>query len=132
MSKWVLAAILLIRAHFSASYLVPLDEEAQRTFLGLLKWAWPWAYGDHGLLGKLSQQPSGFPLAGFLIAVTSGGLLFLAALAVLHWWLPFGWWRPLAIAGAVLQLALMVSFLGPTKLIPMALDASILFMSLVR
>ncbi len=130
MSKWILGITLLIGAHFSISYLVPLDAEAQKTFLGSLRWGWPWAYGDHGLLGRLSQQPSGFPIAGFFIAVTSGTMLCLAALAVLHWWVPFGWWRPLAIMGAALQLVLMALFLGPTKLIPMSLDAYILYLTL--
>jgi len=53
--KWALGIMLLVGVHFSASYLVPLDEEVQETFLGLLKVAWSWAYGDHGLLGKLSE-----------------------------------------------------------------------------
>jgi len=124
MSKWVLGIAFLVGSHFSISYLVPLDEEAQTTLWGLLRWAWPWAYGDRGLFGTLSPQPSGFPIAGFFIAVTSGTLLCLAAFAVLHWWVPSGWWRPLAIAGAVLQLALMASFLALTKIMPMALDVS--------
>ena len=130
MSKWVLGITLLIGAHFSISYLVPLDKQAQVSFFGLLKWVWPWAYGDHGPLGRLSPEPSGFPIAGFFIAMTSGGLLFLAALAVLHWWIPVDWWRPLAIVGAALQLVIMALFLGPTKLIPIALDAFILYLTL--
>jgi len=130
--RWVLAIVFLAGAHLSASYLTPLDEQAQRTFLGLLKWAWPWAYGDHGPLGELSPGPSGVPLGGFFIAATSGGLLFLAALSVLGWWVPFGWWRPLAITGAAFQLVLMVSFFGPTKLIPIALDVLILYATLQR
>src|SRR5215208_8277814 len=39
MSKWLFAALLVLQAHFPASYLVPLDREAQRTFGGLLRWA---------------------------------------------------------------------------------------------
>ena len=132
MSKWILGVILFIGVHFSISYLVPLDEEAQRAFSGLLKWAWPWAYGDRGPLGRLSQEPSGFPIAGFFIAVASGGLLCLGALAVLRWWIPVGWWRPLTIVGAALQLVLMTLFLGPTKLVPIALDAFILYLTLKR
>ena len=33
-----------------------------------------------------------------------------------------GWWRPLAVGGAVLSFVLMVGFLGATKLLPMILD----------
>lgn len=132
MPRWVLGIVFLVGAHLSASYLTPLDEQAQRTFLGLLKWAWPWAYGEHGPLGELSPEPSGFPLGGFFIAATSAGLLFPAALSVLGWWVPFGWWRPLAVAGAGVQLILMASFAGPTKLMPIALDALILYATLSR
>jgi hypothetical protein len=38
------------------------------------------------------------------------------------WWVPFGWWRPLAVGGAVLSFLLMVGFFGTTKVLPMVLD----------
>src|SRR5215216_5080678 len=79
MSKWLFAALLVLQAHFAASYLVPLDREAQRTFGGLLRWAWPWSGGDSGPLGQVTVS-SGFPLSGFFLAVTAAGLFFLAAL----------------------------------------------------
>ena len=41
MAKWLFAALLLLQVHFTASFLVPLDREAQQTFGGLLRWAWP-------------------------------------------------------------------------------------------
>src|SRR5215213_9212591 len=58
MAKWLLAALLVLQAHFAASYIIPRDREAQRTFGGLLRWAWPWAIGDGGLLGRITT--SGF------------------------------------------------------------------------
>jgi hypothetical protein len=51
MSKELLAALLVLQAHFAASYLVPLDREAQETLGGLLRWAWPWSGGYSGPLG---------------------------------------------------------------------------------
>jgi hypothetical protein len=63
---------------------------------------------------------SGFPLPGFFLAVTSAGVLILAALAVARIWVPFGWWRSLAITGAVFSLLLMALFFGLTKLLPIA------------
>lgn len=127
MSKWLIAALLVLQAHFAASYLVPLDEEAQGTFGGLLRWAWPWAIGDSGLLGRTTT--SGFPIAGFFLAVTTAGVLILAALAVMGWWVPFGWWRVLATGGAVLSLLLMLSFFGATKVLPMALDLFVVWVA---
>lgn len=126
MSKWVLAAVLVIGAHFSVSYLVPLDAKAQETFGGLLRWAWPWADGDSGPLG-VTTASRGFPVSGFFVAVTSAGFYFLAALAVVGIWVPFDWWRLSAIAGAVLSLFLMVMFFGATKVLPIALDVFVLW-----
>ena len=124
MLKWSFVALLALQAHFAASYLVPLDELAQRTFGGLLKWAWPWAIGDGGPLGRMTA--SGFPLPGFFLAATSATALILAALAVSRVWVPFGWWRPLAVTGAVLSLVLMALFFGLTKLLPMATALAVL------
>ncbi len=58
---------------------------------------------------------SGFPLSGFFLAVSAAGLFFLAALAVVGIWVPFGWWRVLAVGGAILSLFLMAAFFGPTN-----------------
>ncbi len=73
MLKWLFAALLVLQAHFAASYLVPLDREAQGEFGGLLRWAWPWSDGDSGPLGQVMAY-SGFPLSGFFLAATAGGL----------------------------------------------------------
>src|SRR5215208_5919621 len=119
MLKWLFAALLVLQAHFAASYLVPLDREAQEEFGGLLRWAWPWSDGDSGPLGQVTVS-SGFPLSGF----------FLAALAVVGIWVPFGWWRVLAGGGAILSLLLMAAFFGATKLLPMALDLLVVWAAL--
>lgn len=118
MRNWLFAALLALQAHFAASYLVPLDEQAQRTFAGFLKWAWPWSIGDRGPLGEMTA--AGFPLPSFFLAVSTAALLIMTALAVLRIWVPFEWWRVLAGTGAVLSLLLMVLFFGWTKLLPMA------------
>jgi hypothetical protein len=114
--KWLFAGVLALQAHFAASYLVPLDDRAQREFGGLLRWVWPWAIGDRGPLGEMTA--TGFPVPAFFIAVTGAGLLVMAALAVVDLWVPADWWRPLAIGGAVLGIALFALFLGPTKIVP--------------
>src|SRR5690242_5740191 len=125
MSKWPAAAVFVLCAHFQASYLVPLDQPAQQTFGGLLKWFWPWADGDSGPLG-VTTVASGFPVAGFFVAVTSAALFLCAAAAIAGIKMPYRWWRPSGGAGAALSLFLMAMFFGPTKLIPMALDVAVL------
>jgi hypothetical protein len=126
MLKWLFAALLVLQAHFAASYLVPLDRETQGEFGGLLRWAWPWSDGDSGPLGQVTVS-SGFPLSEFFLAVTAAVLFFLAALAVVGIWVPSSWWRGLTIGGATLSLLLMAAFFGPTKLLPMALDLVVLW-----
>jgi hypothetical protein len=122
--RWAFVALLSLQAHFAASYLVPLDERAQREFGGLLRWAWPWSIGDSGPLGRMTS--TGFPLPGFFLAAISATALILAALAVAGIWVPFDWWRPLGITGAVLSLILMALFFGLTKLLPIATALGIL------
>ena len=67
MLKWLFAALLVLEAHFAASYLVPLDREAQGEFGGLFtvgvaleRWR-QWAVGpSHGVfrLPSLRVLPS--------------------------------------------------------------------------
>ena len=127
--KWLLAALLVLQAHFAASYLVPLDREAQATFGGLLRWAWPWSIGDGGLLGRIPASGE-YPISGVWLGGGAALLFILAALAVAGWWVPFGWWRVLASVGAILSLLLMVGFFGATKLLPMALDLLVLWLAI--
>ena len=127
--KWLLAAFLVLQAHFAASYLVPLDKEAQATFGGLLRWAWPWSIGDGGILGRIPASGE-YPLSGVWLGGGAALLFILAALAVVGWWVPFGWWRILAMGGATLSLLLMVGFFGATKLVPMALNDVVLWFAI--
>jgi len=129
MQKWLLVGLLVLQAHFAASYLVPLDAASQREFGGLLRWFWPWADGDGGPLGRVTVA-AGFPLPGFFLAMAAAAAFALAALAVVGIWVPSGWWRALAVAGAVLLLCLMGLFFGPTKVIPMAFALATLYIAL--
>ncbi len=124
--KWLFTGLLLLQAHFAASYLVPLDRQAQREFGGLLRWVWPWSGGDSGLLGQVTVA-SGSPLSGIFLAIIAASLFFLAALAVVGIWVPFRWWRVLAGGGAILSLVLMAGFFGATKVLPMVLDLVVLW-----
>jgi len=129
MSRWVLVVLLGLQVHFAASYLVPLDAQSQREFGGLLRWAWPWADGDGGPLGQVTVS-SGFPLLGLFLAATTATMFALGVLAVLGLWVPSGWWRGLAVAGAVLLIFLMALFFGPTKVIPFAVALITLYVTL--
>lgn len=122
--KWLFATWLAAQAHFAASYLVPLDENAQHGFGGLLRWLWPWSMGDRGALGMLG--PSETPLPTLLLAITAASLLGMAALATVGWWVPQPWCRFLAVLGAGLSIVLFVLFISPTKLLPIASAVAII------
>ncbi|ELY92081.1 hypothetical protein C483_08639 [Natrialba hulunbeirensis JCM 10989] len=130
-AKWLLSALLLLQTHFAASYLVPLDRDAQQEFGGLLRWVWPWSDGDSGLFGQLVVSAD-LPLIGLFLALTAATLSFCAALAVVEFWVPFSWWRILAGSGAILSLVLMVGFFSAPKLLPIALNTVILWTVIVE
>ena len=115
MSKWRWALVLVIQAHFAASYVAPTQPH-----LGLFNYVWPWAVGDRGIFGV---HPN---LLGIALAGSAGLASLLAALAVAGIWVPQEWWRGLAMVGAALELVLMIGFFGPTKLLPIALDIAVL------
>jgi hypothetical protein len=119
--RWLFAVLLVLQAHFAASYLVPLDSGAQGKFGGLLRWAWPWSIGDDGLLGRIPASGE-YPIVGVWLAGGAALMFIFAALAVMGWWVPFGWWRVLAVGGALLSFLLMMGFFGATKVLPMILD----------
>jgi hypothetical protein len=131
MLKWLFAALMVLQAHFAASYLVPLDREAQGEFGGLLRWAWPWSISDGGLLGRIPASGD-YPLSGIFLAGGAALMFILAALAVVGWWVPFGWLRVLAMGGAILSLLLMAGFFGATKVVPMVLDLVVLWAAITN
>ena len=125
-ANWLFAALLLLQTHFAASFLVPLDNDAQQEFGGLLGWIWPWSDGDSGLLGEIVFS-SELPLLGIFIAITAATLFFGAALAVLNIVIPFNRWRILAGTAAMLSLVLMAGFFGATKVVPITLNIVVIW-----
>lgn len=130
MAKWLLVVLLLVEVHFGASYLVPLKVEDQGVFGGALKWVWPWGVGNRGFLGEITA--SGFPMTGFYLAMAAALAFALATLSALGWLVPTGWWKACTVLGAVLSLVLVSGFLGPTKVLPVALGALLLWVVFAR
>jgi hypothetical protein len=126
--KWLLAVLLVVQAHFAASYLVPADKRTQGEFGGLLRWIWPWSEGDRGLFG--ARTPPNLPLPGLWIAIAAAVLPFMAALATIGVWVPVEWWKALVVAGAGLSVVLMLGFLSPPKLVPLVLGVGLIVLAL--
>ena len=129
MSKWALIMLLAVQTHVAASYLVPLDKQAQGEFGGLLRWLWPWSYGDGGPLGQVAAGQD-LPAIGLFLALTATTFFGLAMLAAAGMGVPSGWCPALAVTGAVLLLCLLASFFGPTKLAPIAIALGTLYLML--
>lgn len=72
----------MLRTHFAASYIIPVDREGQGAFGGLLRWAWPWSIGDGGLLGRIPASGQ-YPIYGVWLGGGAALLFILAALAVM-------------------------------------------------
>src|SRR5215207_6170276 len=87
---------------------------------------------QQGVRQVLRPASGDYPVSGVFLAGSAAGLFFLAALAVVGIWVPFGWWRVLAMGGAILSLFLMVGFFGATKLLPMALDLVVLWAAITN
>ena len=115
MNKWLWVILLGFQAHFGASYVAPTEPH-----LGVFNYVWPWVAGDRGLFGV---HPN---LLGIALGGLAGLASLLSALAVAGIWVPHDWWRSLAVVGAVLEIALMVGFFGPTKLLPILLNLAVL------
>ena len=93
--KWIFAVLLVLQAHFAASYLVPLDSGAQREFGGLFSGMLGAGQTVEGIFGLLWL----IPLVGF-VAVSWGYLTHQ------------GWWAQPALASAIISLAMIVLWWG--------------------
>jgi hypothetical protein len=71
-----------------------------------------------------------YPISGIWLAGGAALAFILSALAVMGWWVPFGWWRVLAMGGAILSFLLMAGFFGATKVLPIALDLVVLWLAI--
>ena len=129
-AKWLLVTLLVVEAHFGASYLVPLKVEDQGLFAGLLRWVWPWGVGDRGFLGAVTE--AGFPFAGFLFAIAAAGAFAVAALAALGWLVPQSWWKAATVVGVAASLVLVAGFLNVTKVLPISIGLALLWVVFVR
>jgi hypothetical protein len=82
-------------------------------------------------LGRVTASGE-YPTSGVFLAGAAALMFILAALAVVGWLVPFGWWRVLTMGGAILSLLLMVGFFGATKQLPMVLDLAVLWAAITN
>jgi hypothetical protein len=118
--KIILTTLLILAAHFSATPFAPAPT-------GTAKFYWPFAADSKPWLGFIGGLPaSGGVLTALLAGVATLG--FIASLFALFGWLvPAHWFTPLIAAAAVASILLYLLYFGTFSLLPLALDAILLW-----
>lgn len=123
--KAILIILLALAAHFSATPFAPAPA-------GTAKFYWPFAADSKPWLGFIG----GLPAAGGIVTPLLAGVAalgFIASLLALFGWLvPAHWFTPLIVAASIASILLYVLYFGMFSLLPIALDAILLWGVLVR
>jgi hypothetical protein len=122
----VVLVLLLLGAHLSLTAFAPA--EAGKAWL-----LWPFAADSKPVLSGFG----GLPAEGgsLLTAALAGlaGLAFLAAAACLFGIaVPQLWWIPLVLLAVVLSLLLHLFYAGPLSILPIAVNAALLWLVIVQ
>ena len=124
MSKVLAVSILLVGAQVNLSALVPAAPGQAPppwwTGGGVL---WPFFSDTHTLLPAGGLRDALTPILG----VTAAACFLLAAAALLGWWVPAGWFPGLLAAGAVTSIVLQVIWISVWAIVPLAVDALVLW-----
>jgi len=120
--KIAVLIFLVLAAHFSLTPFAPGKA-------GEAKFYWPFAADSRSWLPFIGGLPaqSGSIVTPILAGIA--GLAFLAAAAsLLGWFVPVAWLRTLVITGAAASALLYMLYIGPYAILPLALDALILWL----
>ena len=118
--KIFVIVLLVLAVHFSATPFAPGPA-------GTAKLYWPFAADSKPWLGFIG----GLPASGGLVTALLAGIAalgFLASLLALFGWLvPAHWFTPLIVAAAIASILLYILYFGAFSLLPIALDAILLW-----
>jgi hypothetical protein len=117
---------LLVAAHLNLTALVPAaaDQAPPPWWVGG-RLVWPFGLDTHTLI-----QGSALTTLTPLLGIASAVLFVLAAGAVLGWIVPAQWAVGLLVAGAACSVALQVVWISPWAVLPLVLDAVLLWAAL--
>lgn len=125
---WIAALIaVLLGAQLNLTALVPAakGQAAPPWWVGG-RLIWPFGLDTTPLLGG-----DALTTATPLLAIASGVLFAMAAAALLGWYVPAPWFPWLVAAGAVCSIVLQVVWFSPWAVLPLLLDAALLWAVLV-
>lgn len=122
---WVVILILLLLgAQLNLTAIVPLQPGDPPP---------PWWVGGRLLWPFAAETPTLIPAGDVLntltpiLGIASGIFFLLAAAALLRWVVPGNWFRWLIVAGAVLSILLQVIWLSGWAVLPLLVDAALLY-----
>jgi hypothetical protein len=133
MLRIVVTILLIVAWHFPTTFFAPATEPNERGWL-----IWPFGRAStpafDGLTGVIAPSaPSA--IASPTIAMAAAGLASLAFIvAIAGLWgivIPSDWWRPTAVVGALSSMVLFSIYVSPFSIIPIAIDAAVLWGVLV-
>ena len=121
---WNLMFVLvLLGAQLNLSGIVPLKvgDPSPPWFVGG-RLIWPFAVDTNTLIkGDLLNTLTP------ILAISAGILFLMAAGALLHWFVPEGWFTLLVITGAILSIALQIIWFSAWAVFPLLVDIALLW-----
>ena len=134
MTRWLTAGLLFLGWHFATTFFMPAG--APRSS-GWIVWPFgrdsqPVITGWRGILAPNVLPTDPRPTAAFALASIASVTFLLALAGSFGVLVPAGWWRPVVVIAAVASGSLFLLYLGPRALIPLLVDAALLWGVLVR
>ncbi|MEZ4771059.1 MAG: hypothetical protein R2844_21895 [Caldilineales bacterium] len=120
--RLIILILLLLGAHFSLTALAPGP-------LGKGKFYWPFGPESQPVIGVLGSAAR--PVTQ-LLAVVAGACFLLAAIGLFNVLVPAAWWPPLVVAGAVTSVVLHLLYLSQYAVLPLLVDAVLLWSVVAR
>lgn len=117
----VVIVLLVLAAHFSLTPFAPAPA-------GKGAFYWPFAADSKPWLGMIGglPRPSSRVVTPLLAGVAGLGFLA-AALGLFGVIVPANWWQPLVVVASTASLLLYALYIGPWAVLPMAIDAALLW-----
>ena len=113
--RWLVIITALLGAHFALTAIAPGEKAL---------FYWPFAKDSKPSLDILGSAAKPVTL---LLSVVAGLGFLTSAMAILGWLIPPAWFYPLIILGAVASTLLFLLYIGVNALVPLAIDAFLLW-----
>lgn len=134
MTRWLTAGLLFLGWHFATTYFMPSNGPHSR---GSIVWPFgrdsrPLIAGWRGILAPNVLPADPAPTAAMALAGVASAAFLLALAGSFGLLVPPAWWRAIVVIAAAASSALFLLYLGPRAVVPLVVDAALLWGVLVR